>query len=437
MKEILKKNILSIICGVVAIGAMVASFIPLGSYKESLQAKLDESKGNYSSLENLLTKPRNKPIVSPDASGAEPLGTFPNEAVNNKGEQITKQVEQESLRMRQVAEEMNAHDPLVPGALPLPSPGVDIVFRETYTKLYTPGLSGELPPVVASSKGHPPLKAATPPPEVLIAQKRAEAEAVIRSENESRGPGGQVTNVAEVTQLVAEMARKLPEQMRQDVAKSSMVYVDPGTFQMNQRLAQLPVGARPDPIDIWWAQVQLWVQQDVLNAIADMNAGKASVVDAPVKHLISVQVPVTFVAQTPAQPGAPVADPMNGNPDSPIPKVPTISMTGRVSNALYDVIHFDMIVDVEVAQMAQFVRTLGDKRLITVREMNVTSVDSAGELAKGYYYGTNPVAHLTLRCEALLMRKWTTPLMPPRVKQMLGVVEQPAAGAATPTAMAQ
>ncbi len=437
MKEVLKKNILSIICGVVAIGAIIASFIPLGSYATELQGKLDKSKADGSAAKSLLDKPRNKPIVSPDASGAEPLGTFPNDKVNEAGQRITGLVEQQSLRMRQVAEEMNIHKALVSGSLPLPSPGVDIAFRQEYTKLYTPGENGELPPIVASTEGHPPLKPATPPLEANVQAALAEAVALIRSENESRFNNA-VTNQGEVQQLIAEKSRLLPEEMRQAVAKSSLVYIDPGTFRMNEKIQALPPGARPDPVDIWWSQVQLWVQQDVLNAIADANADKTSVLDAPVKHLFSVAIPATFVSGAAAAPGAAAVDSMNGNPDSPITKVPTVSMTGRVSNALYDVIHFDMVVDVEVAQIPQFLRTLSDNRLVFVREMSISSVDSAGELAKGYYYGENPVAHLTLRCETLLMRKWSTPLMPPGVKQMFGIVDPPPGDpAATPTAMAQ
>ena len=56
--ELVKKNIVSVICGVVAILAIVASFFPLGGYVEDLQASLNKSKTDYSSLETLRTKPR-------------------------------------------------------------------------------------------------------------------------------------------------------------------------------------------------------------------------------------------------------------------------------------------------------------------------------------------------------------------------------------------
>jgi hypothetical protein len=180
------------------------------------------------------------------------------------------------------------------------------------------------------------------------------------------------------------------------------------------------------------------VQQDVISAITQMNKGKANVMDAPVKHLFSIKVPPNFIAAPGAQPqpGQAAADPMGGNPDAAVPQMTQVSLSGRVSNALFDVIYFDLVVDVEVPRIASFLRTLEQSRLIGVREVNMTSVDSAAELAKGYYYGKTPVARLTLKCESMLMRKWTVPFMPPLIKQSMGIQEQPAA-AATPTAMAQ
>ena len=56
--------------------------------------------------------------------------------------------------------------------------------------------------------------------------------------------------------------------------------------------------------------------------------------------------------------------------------------------------------------------------------MNWTSVDSAERLGEGLVYGDAPVANLQLECEALFMRSWTVPLMPPAVKQSLGITEQ-------------
>jgi hypothetical protein len=435
MKDILKKNILSIICGVVAIVAIVASFVPLGGYKEALQADLDKSKSTHGTLEGLVSKTRQKPVVNPDATASEPLGTFPNEQVIEAGKKLVTQVEAESRRMRDVAVEMNRakKQPLVPGSLPAPSPAMTIAFREAYTKLFQVAQPGELPLLAKQA-----VNGGVPPTDQQVALILAEETKKIQAENTVM-MNNQIVNGPEIQEMVADRQRKLPDELRQKVADSHPIYVAPNAFDVNPKIVQLPPGARPVEGDIWWSQVQLWVQQDVLAALAEANAGKKSVKEAPVKQLFSIKVPPNFIAGAPSAPGQPVADPMGGNPDAAVPKVTTVSPSGRVSNALYDVVHFDMVVDVETQQIGNFIRELADKRLITVREMNVGSVDSAAELAKGYIYGSAPVSRLTMKCEALLMRNWTRELMPQSVKTLLGVQDPPAgaAPAAAPTAMAQ
>ena len=56
--ELVKKNIVSVVCGVVAIAAIVASFFPLGGYVEELQGALNKSKTDYSSLDTLRNRER-------------------------------------------------------------------------------------------------------------------------------------------------------------------------------------------------------------------------------------------------------------------------------------------------------------------------------------------------------------------------------------------
>jgi hypothetical protein len=61
-----------------------------------------------------------------------------------------------------------------------------------------------------------------------------------------------------------------------------------------------------------------------------------------------------------------------------------------------------------------------------VTNCSVTAVDLGLMQANGYYYGDKPVVTLDLNCEALLLRKWTEPLMPLRIKQALGITAQAA-----------
>ena len=53
-------------------------------------------------------------------------------------------------------------------------------------------------------------------------------------------------------------------------------------------------GNSPNPMQIWWAQVNYWITSDVAAAIRDLNANSTSVMDSPVKNLISLTIPEDF-----------------------------------------------------------------------------------------------------------------------------------------------
>ena len=51
--------------------------------------------------------------------------------------------------------------------------------------------------------------------------------------------------------------------------------------------------------------------------------------------------------------------------------------------------------------------------------MNLTAVDNAVAKADGFVYGNAPIVQVQLAGEALLMRSWTKPLVPEKVKPNL------------------
>jgi hypothetical protein len=158
------------------------------------------------------------------------------------------------------------------------------------------------------------------------------------------------------------------------------------------------------------------------------------VLNSPVKNLLLLDVPWQFF---PGQGntgainiggGDPNADPSampvtGGQPDPTIaiPEGSPVSPTKRLSNNLYDVIHFTMAVDIEASAVPLFLKTLSTRRFISVLELDMDAVDSQVLKFDGYVYGDRPVVQLRLRCEALLMREWTIKYMPKGVRTMLGI----------------
>src|SRR5262249_42335238 len=115
MMDIIKKNLLSIICGVVALAAVGASFIPMGSYQETQKATLDAGVKLYQEREHLRTQGRNKPVLNLENANAEPLGRFPNDATIEKAEAAKAQFAADADKILKAAKDMNEHKLLVPG----------------------------------------------------------------------------------------------------------------------------------------------------------------------------------------------------------------------------------------------------------------------------------------------------------------------------------
>src|SRR4051812_1474754 len=88
--DIAKKNLLSIICVIVAVLAMVAVFVwPLPGKFAAIQAKADARKAEYESLKTLANKERKLPQTDLDPAAAQKkLEGFPTQTVIDKGNQL-------------------------------------------------------------------------------------------------------------------------------------------------------------------------------------------------------------------------------------------------------------------------------------------------------------------------------------------------------------
>jgi hypothetical protein len=279
------------------------------------------------------------------------------------------------------------------------------------------------------------LQAGMPPSpdELRIASenlaKKIEAEKLVfTSQN-------QPANGPQVQAEIAEATRKLPMEMRDRIAANSKVYVNQGTFEFNPRINVSVGGAAgmaPDTLEIYSAQLSYWIQSDVVQAIKEINANAKNVQDAPVKHLVRIrtkpygQAAPYFITQPDLTAAAPA--------DAAMPKVPQVSLTGRVSNQLYDVFHFEVEADVEADKLPDFLRGLSKNRFITPLFVDVKAKDNAQALAEGHVYGNKPVLNVRAECEILYLRAWNQALMPAALKTKLGIATEAPAGTDPATA---
>ena len=238
--------------------------------------------------------------------------------------------------------------------------------------------------------------------------------------------------------------------MRTDRAKACLVYVDPNAFSMYPGMT---VTAVPDPTNIFWAQIGLWTQQDVCKAIFNINKSFPNVMEAPVKELMKISflndnqpnsqsqpglVPIfvmpglqpsngvgsdqgmAMAPAAPTDPNAP-APPPPADPNAPLTKNILLSPTGRQSNGMFDVVHFDLDLIVDAASVPQVLEALGAGQYLDVMQVeSLDTVDSSFFRGAGYYFGPKPCVRIRMKCEELYFRSWLAPYVPPRLKQQLG-----------------
>jgi hypothetical protein len=334
--------------------------------------------------------------VSPGDATQETLRTFPNPKIIEAGENAKNEVAAEAERMLAAAVELNQRQLLVPNSLPAPRGTEPFTFRDRYHWHMENQMRAA-------------IKAGSPP-----TQQEIEARAAQLWETQYKPEifrTGSVTNEKEIADAFNAAKAKLPEQMRTEVALRSRVYADLTAFDIIGGKEIPKTGPAPETHYIWWAQIGLWIQEDVLATINEMNGTgeNVNVMNAPFKRLIRIDAPKQFVP----------AGPEGGE----LPKVTTVSFTGRASNALFDVAHFRVVADIEAEKLPLFFETLGRNRFITVLSTDVVSLDNAEQKAMGFIYGDRPVVRVTVIAEKLFFRKWTTQYMPDGIKRLLKITE--------------
>jgi hypothetical protein len=427
--DIVKKNLISILCGVVAVVAIILLFWPTHGYQDKLQADLTARKEVYNSLTQLQGRQRNLPIVTPGQSEPAPLGRFPSEPVIAAGNQAKQKVQTQAQQMLKDAIALNTHSLLVADSLPAPRTTDQFRFTQEYVKRLNlrqdPNNSECLQTAI--------LHGVQPPTQDEVKQAAADLW-----ENKFKPQvahyGNNQSNEADVKADFDRAAAALPEQLMQQAATGHKIYVERDAFDFDPTVQKAAVEGQPaSPVDIWYAQMGLWIESDVAKAIAQANEQSQNVLSSPVKRLVKITLPRAdqgfyVMPGAPAGGGNPGNQPVAVQSVGPETVVAGVSPTGRVSKTRSVVVEVDLVADVEASMVPVFLENLTRNQFIYVNQLSLASVDSMAMKAQGYLYGDKPVVRLTLKCEILFLRGWTVRLMPAEVKQRLGVAPQQTAG---------
>ena len=461
--EVVKKNIFGIVCGVIALLAVVSIFFPMGGMFDQLRAKVDGSRQMHQDITTLISKERTAPSINflkPEEK--PPLEMFPTKAVIAEGEKVVAEVKGQADKLLKQALDMNARRPLTNRALPS-GRGADLLeFKRAYygqMQQFIQDMNATVPPT---------------PSEVELAAQRLRLEWDKRIQKDAQD---RAVNQAEVDAAYESERQQLPERMKTEKATKATMYIA-GVLELegneNLRGGQASTPAMdyhpgiPSPntnvfphiVDVWVAQLSLWIQDDIVRAIRETNTVMGpnqkptmpTVANASVKQLVRIVIPKEYI-----QPKGPphlnieqakTADPSTGTTAAPVPEpiaddgsspAPTdasalkavgASATARASNPIYDVMHFHVTVDIEADKVPIFLDNLTKQRFNTVLSTNIRAVDLDRAFKAGYVYGNRPVVRLDVKGETIFFRDWTKNLMPQAVKSHIGLVEAKPAVAA-------
>ena len=208
-------------------------------------------------------------------------------------------------------------------------------------------------------------------------------------------------------------------------AKSILCYYDDTTFHVSPLVLQ---DVAPTPEEMWFAQVGLWVQQDVVKAIADLNGAAADrvtegdpcVADVPIKRLVCVRVLGYDVPTSETVSDGRIHFPMSNTGSMPN-TVGGPSLTGRKSDEQFDVVRFVVSVVMDQRDLPQLIDRISRVNFYQCLNASYAMVDHESEIAQGYFYGTDPVVRATFEFEGYLAREVYLPLMPTAVCELLGI----------------
>jgi hypothetical protein len=447
--EFIKTHVVSLLCGLVAVGAIAVCV--LGMTSDSIVGKMKEevSRIGASSIGGLKGKPQNETTIATERQRGELFEAEYRETV-------------------ETAKNINEREVLMPGVFPKAERvRTPFEFKQEYASamriIYTKIDGGKLPTEAEIQEEVQNVEDLR----LLEAEQRAEEEGdesgrtpAVTTPRRPTGrfagrgappsgrgrPGGPAMPPGSMRQAAGPMPGggrmmggpgaspirsggepKYDPVYRARVAKarSILCYYDESTFHRSPLAFQEEA---PSPEEMWFAQVGLWIQEDVARAIAELNREAADQVtetdpcvqDVPVKRLVFVRVLGYEVEAKEREQQARI--PFSGaETGSAFSGLGGPSLTGRKCDDEFDVVRFAVSVVIDQRDLLQLIDRISRVNFCQCLSVRYETVDHEAEIGQGYFYGTDPVVRATLEFECYMAREVYEPLMPAAVRVLLGI----------------
>lgn len=399
LKDILnwiKANPVNVACVVIMLAGISSLFWLIMPARAKSREGLKDKARQFQQVQGLINNRVTVPHNDPDEPTTQISLTVNENVVKEMGKVYDRMTDNfDRLSKRVVAINRDgkggvfAHKPLVEGYFPEADP----IQRFTVRDNYKAGLL----------KLHARLKAGAPPRTADLMPK------VSRGANEIPP-----STKEEAEALLQKQADKYIEEIKKSVS-AYQVYTLPAPTTLTPQAAgwiftisPAAFAEEPTPAQLWEAQMNLWIQEDIVNAIVQANTKKAgSVLSNPVKMLRKIVVEPRYVGLMLRTPEG--GEPTIHDPNAPLPNDFRSSPTGRVCNGLYDVRQATVTMVVDLAQLPAVLNAFSQANLLSPIVQNITVVNQEKALeANNMIFGNGiDVAEVELLVQSLWMRRWT------------------------------
>ena len=471
----IKANIIPIVCAVVVLLAIVALFYPIGRNAAQLKKKMREALAKVVTAQSLTANTVhipgepvfNGPIVPAVIKAKRAVQQYLASQVRD----IEKLYAVLNARGRVVYVTQNRVVPLLgnhrlDGDI-LPHIPRNLVIRGDFRRAYL-GLFA--PRGVNDYSWLTQLDAGSPPSRQVIDREVHKRLRAIEASLPQTGNSGNNTGVAESQQR--SLVRQITQKLVYDTAAHCRIYADQSSFQIRSGLESGQ--SLPHSTVVYQGVVDSWLQQDIVNAINELNAGSPDVAASPVKRLIHISIGADAAAMLNAPGGnghavavkdsglflsanhsttsstvSPAFGPPGGMPPafmlpnhqgpmqppygmmpnmgiSPSSQVagPQTPVTHLTSNKKFQVTMVAVSVDIVPSDLNAFINAIYRQNIgYTVLNVSLRTVDPIEALTEGYVFGKTPVVRANILLQVIFLSSWNKKIMPRHYIAELGLSE--------------
>jgi hypothetical protein len=406
---ILKRHVFNIVCGAVALAAIGLGVLGLGAMGD-VRKELDEVKSLHGRFAGPTRTPVNNKSIEAERVRVETLKGYHKELMER-------------------ARSLNHYEPLTPpegeSFYPVATRDGKLGFRDIYSAAFDAML-------VELKSGEPPTENEIQQMQDEMDDERRARESIIDDDvhdSESEGMSHhKMADEPHPSGLITDAAARESAEARASIRKARSIYcyADRSAFDVNKRVFE---NFTPSIVEMWKAQVSLWVQQDVVASLARMNreaaerikakGGKPWVGVLPIKDLISIRV-------SGYTSGSETRESVNSDPVGRSPAYPPgdggVVFTKTTSTDMYDAVQFSVKMVVDARQIPRIIEEISRDRFHTL--LRVAYAYDRNELEnlsmEGRIYGSQPTVTVVFDFETMFFGDVYRCMMPDAMLAEIG-----------------